>query len=67
VVGIIKGYDDMPEEPAAITTTTQKAALKDWINRHCVGRSTIQLGMVPRIQSEYTVVIDAKSLWEKLA
>jgi hypothetical protein len=26
VYGIIKGYDDMPEEPAANATTTEKAA-----------------------------------------
>ena len=67
VYGIIKGYDDKPEEPAANATATEKAAFKDWMNRHGVARSTILLGMEPRIQAEYTVVDDAKTLWEKLA
>ena len=67
VYGIIKGYDNKPEEPAANMTATEKAAFKDWMNRHGVARSTILLGMEPRIQAEYTVVDDAKTLWEKLA
>jgi len=67
VYGIIKGYDDKPEEPAANATATEKAAFKDWMNRHGVARSTILLGMEPRIQAEYTVVDDSKTLWEKLA
>jgi hypothetical protein len=67
VYGIIKGYDDKPEEPAANATPTEKAAFKDWMNRHGVPRSTILLGMEPRIQAEYKVVEDAKTLWEKLA
>ena len=67
VYGIIKGYDDKPEEPAANATATEKAAFKDWMNRHGVARSTILLGMEPRIQAEYTVVDDAKTLCEKLA
>jgi len=67
VYGIIKGYDDKPEEPAANATATEKAAFKDWMNRHGVARSTILLGMEPRTQAEYTVVEDAKTLWEKLA
>jgi len=67
VYGIIKGYDDKPEEPAANATATDKAAFKDWMNRHGVARSTIQLGMELRIQVEYTVDDDAKTLWEKLA
>ena len=65
--GIIKGYDDKLEEPAANATATEKAAFKDWMNRHGVARSTILIGMEPRIQAEYTVVDDAKTLWEKLA
>jgi hypothetical protein len=36
VYGIIKEYEDKPEEPAANATTTQQAALKDWMNRHGV-------------------------------
>jgi len=67
VYGIIKGYDDKPEEPAANATATEKAAFKDWMNRHGVARSTILLGVEPSIQAEYTVVDDAKTLWEKLA
>jgi hypothetical protein len=67
VYGIIKGYDDKPEEPPATTTTTDKAAFKDWMNRHGVARSTILLSMEPRIQAEYTVVDDVKTLWENLA
>jgi hypothetical protein len=66
VYGIIKGYDDNLEEPAANATATEKAAFKDWINCHGVARSTIMLGMEPRIQAEYTVIDDAKMLWEKL-
>jgi len=67
VYGIIKGYDDKPEEPTAITTATEKDSFKDWMNRCGVARSTILLGMEPRIQAEYSVVDDAKTLWEKLA
>jgi len=67
VYGIIKGYNDKPEEQAANATATEKAAFKDWMNRHGVAWSTILLGMEPRIQAEYTVVDDAKTLWEKLA
>jgi hypothetical protein len=67
VYGIIIGYDDMPEMPAANATATEKAALKDWMNRHGVARSTIPLSMEPKIQVEYTVIEDAKTLWEQLA
>jgi hypothetical protein len=67
VYGTINGYDDKPEEPAANATAKEKAAFKDWMNRHGVTRSTILLGMEPRIQAEYTVIDDAKTLWEKLA
>ena len=65
--GIIKAYDDKPEEPAANGTATEKAPFKDWMNRHGVARSTVLLGMEPRIQAKYTVVDDAKTHWEKLA
>ena len=37
------------------------------MNRHCVARSTIQLGMGLRIEAEYSVIDDAKMLWQKLA
>ena len=67
VYGIIKGYNDKPEEPAANAIATEKAAFKHWMNRHGVARLTILLGMEPRIQAEYTVVDNAKTLSEKLA
>jgi hypothetical protein len=67
VYGIIKGYNDKPEEPAANATATETAGFKHWMNRHGVTRSTILLGMEPRIPAEYTVADDAKTLWEKLA
>jgi len=67
VCGISNGYNNKPEEPAAKATATEMAAFKDWSNRHCVARSTILLGMEPKIQAEYTVVDDSKMLCEKLA
>jgi hypothetical protein len=67
VYSIIKAYDDKPEEPAENGTATEKAAFKDWMNRDGVARSTILLGMEPRIQAGYTVVDDAKTLWLTLA
>jgi len=67
VYRIIKGYDDTLGEPAAIMTTTDKAALKSWMNCHGVARSTILLGMEPSIEAEYMVIDDVKTLWEKLA
>jgi hypothetical protein len=67
VYGIINGYNDKREEPAANATTTETAAYKDWMNRHGVARSTILLGMGQRMQAEYTVFEDAKTLWEMLA
>jgi len=66
VYGNIKGYDDRLEEPAATVTGTEHTAFKDFMNRHDVTRSTILLGMEPRIQGEYMVLEDAKTLWEKL-
>jgi len=67
VYGIINRHDDKPEEPAANATATENAAFKDWMNLHGVARSTIQLSMEPRIQAEYTVIDDAKMLWENRA
>jgi hypothetical protein len=67
VYGIIKGYYDKPEEPGANATAIEKAAFIDWMHRHGVARSTILLGMEPRILAVYTVVEDAKTLWELLA
>jgi hypothetical protein len=67
VYGIITGYDDKPEEPAGNANATEKAAFKDWMNCHGVARSTILLGMEPRIQAEYRVIEDTKTLWDQLA
>jgi len=67
VYGIIKGHDDKLGEPAANATATEKAVFNDWMNSHCDARSSILLGMEQRIQAEYMVVDDAKTLWENLA
>jgi len=67
VYGIIKEYNDKPEEPAANVTAIGKAACKDGMDILGVARSTILLGMEAKIQAEYTVVEDVKTLWEKLA
>jgi hypothetical protein len=61
----MKGSDDKPEGPAANATATEKAASRDWMNRHGVARSTIVLGMEPRIHAECTVVENAKMHCEK--
>jgi len=66
VYGIIRGYDDKPEELAAKVTATEKAPFKDWMNRHGVARLTILLGMEPRIQAEYIVVDDTMTHRKKL-
>jgi len=57
--GIIKGYDNKPEESAEIMTATEMAASKDWMNCSCVTRSTTLLHMQPTIEIEYTVIDDA--------
>jgi hypothetical protein len=62
VYGINTGYNDKLEEPEAHATTTEKATFKDRMNRQGVTRSTILLGMKPRIQAEYMVVDNAKTL-----
>jgi hypothetical protein len=67
VYGIIEVFNDKPEEPAANVTAKEKAPFKNWMKHHGVARSTILLGMEQRIQAEYNVVEDAKTLWEKLA
>jgi hypothetical protein len=66
VYGIIKGYDDKPEEPAPNATATERAAFKDWMKCFGVARSTMLLGMEPRILAQYTVVEDTKVVWDKL-
>jgi len=62
VYGIMKGYNDKPEEPEVNVTTTEKAAIKDWMNYHGVARLPIWLRMEPRIPTEYTVSDDAKTV-----
>jgi len=66
VYGIIKGYDDNPEVPAANVTATKKAGFKNWFNRHGVARSTMPMVMEPRIEAEYTIIEDVFMLWETL-
>jgi hypothetical protein len=67
VYGNIEGYDHKPEQPAANANAAEKAAFEDWMNLHGVARSTLLLSMELRIQAEYIIVDDAKTLWEKLA
>jgi hypothetical protein len=67
VYGIIKEYDDKPEELSPNVTAPEKVAFKDWMNRNDIARSTILLGMELWIHADYPVVYDAKTLWEKLA
>jgi len=67
VYGVIKGYDHKPQEPVANMTAMEQAALNDLMNHHGITRSTILLGMEPRIKPENTVIENAKTLWEKLA
>jgi hypothetical protein len=67
VYGINKGYNDKAEQPAANATAIETAAFNDWIHCHGAFRLSIPLSMEPKIQVEYTVVDNAKTLWEKLA
>jgi len=55
VTGIIKGFDEKPEDTAANETPTERPAFKDWMNCHGAARSTILLDMEPMIQVQYTV------------
>jgi hypothetical protein len=64
VNGMIKEFSDKSEGPAANTTALENAPFKDWTNRHGVPRSTNLLCMGPRIEAEYPVVDDVKTLWE---
>jgi hypothetical protein len=53
VYGIINGYDNEPEKPAANITGTAKATFKNRMNRYDADILTILLGMVQRIEAEY--------------
>jgi len=66
VYSAIEGCDNKLAEPAVNLTTIVKAAFKDGMKCDGVARSTILLGMEPRIQLEYMVVENAKTRWEKL-
>jgi len=71
VYGIVTGEDERPEDPAEDATAAGKlahrAAVKDWVKQHGTARSTILLGMEPRLQASYMEITDARTLWEKLA
>jgi len=71
VYGIVTGEDERPEDPAEDATAAEKfahrAAVKDWVKQHGTARSTIMLGMEPRLQASYMEITDARTLWEKLA
>jgi hypothetical protein len=62
VYRIIQEYDGKPEKLVANTTAIEKAAFKEWLNHHGVARSTILLGMEPRIHGEFIVIEDTKTL-----
>lgn len=65
VNGVIIEFNFKTEEPAANATTTEQAAFQDWNNHHGVARSTILLGIEPRIHAKYTVTGDAMMFWEQ--
>jgi len=71
VYGIVAGEDEQPDDPAEDATAAEqlahRAAVKDWVKRHCTALSTILLGMEPRLQASYMEITDARTLWEKLA
>jgi len=71
VYGIVTGEDERPEDPAEQDATAaeklaHRAAVKDWVKQHGTARSTILLGMEPRLQASYMEITDARTLWEKL-
>ena len=67
VYGIIEGYDEKPGVPGDGATEKQREVYREWMKHHGIARSTILLGMEPRLQSEYVDIRDAKELWETLA
>jgi len=71
VYGIVSGEDERPEDPAEDATAAEKlahrAVVKDWVKQHGTARSTILLGMEPRLQASYMEITEARTLWEKLA
>jgi len=49
VYGIMKGYNDKLEKPAANVTAPEDDSFTDWMNRPGVARSSIVLGIEPRM------------------
>ena len=72
VHGIVTGEDERPKDPAqqdatGAETLAHWAAVKDWVKRHGTARSTILLGMEPRLQASYMEIMDVRTFWDKLA
>jgi hypothetical protein len=72
VYGIVTGEDEWPENSAEQDATAaekfaHRATVKDWVKQHGPARSTILLGMEPRLQALYIEITNARTLWEKLA
>jgi acyl-CoA reductase-like NAD-dependent aldehyde dehydrogenase len=70
VYGIVTGEDERPEDLAEQDATTavklaHRAAVKDWVTQHGTARSTILLGMWPRLQASYIEITDVQTLWEE--
>ena len=65
VWGIIIGTKYKSTAPDTDATASQLEKYSDWVDLHGIARSTILLGMEPRLQSEYSVIADARELWTK--
>jgi len=55
------------EDATAAEKLAHRAAVKDWVKQYGNARSTILLGLEPRLQASYIEVKDVRTLWEKLA
>ena len=67
VWGIILGTKYKPVVPETDATAAQLEKYSDWVELHGIARSTILLGLEPRLQSEYSAPSDAKELWTRLS
>ena len=71
VYHIVTGDDERPADPAekatAAETLAHPATLTDCVKQHGTARSTILLGMEPRLRASYMEITDARTLWENLA